>query len=559
MAFSSTTIQLAVAITIAVVFALYVRRRRSVLAGLAGPESSHPILGFLTTLLRGSEAGEVDFALQNKYGGAVRFDSIFGMQQLWLCDPKAVQYIAQTAGYKFIRASDRKEDSRLTVGDGVATVEGDDHRRHRRIMLPGFGAKESRTSLCALLLSQGKTGKSYRTRGSRQKFNVVQMADKWVQIIQDEENATIDAPFWISRATLDALGEAALDYQFNALDDMSNELARAFSGLFAKARLNPSNWSIFEEYVVPLLPLTLVRTWNAYVPSKKRAIQHHCKTISEDVARQLVQEKSAALLADKGGHDIMSLLVKANASAGAKGGMAEDEMLAQLSTIIIAGHETTANSICWTLLELCRNPDVQTRLRNEIRAVRRERNEPGLTAATFDAMPYLSAVMKESLRYHTGLYHIAKEAAQDEVIPLLRPVVGTDGKMIHEIPVQKGQNVILSVAAYNRDKDVFGQDAHTFNPERWLEDGYITKQAFVGVYANLLTFGGGHRACLGWRFAILELSTFLVELVDKFEFAIDPEVKILRGAAIIMPPIIEGEEAKGTQLPLRVRLAPPMD
>lgn len=541
MAFSLATIQLVAAIAAAVFSVLHVRRRRCVLNGLAGPGSSHPILGFLPTLLRGSQAGEVDFDLQDNYGGAVKFDSVLGMKQLWICDPKAVQYVAQTAGYKFIRASDRKEDSRLTVGNSVLTVEGDDHRRHRRIMLPGFGSNESTTYV-----------PSFSRKATR-------MADKWVQMIQGEDHATVDVPFWTARATLDALGEAALDYQFNALDDMSNELAKAFSGLFSKTRLNPSNWSIFEEHVVSLLPQTLVRTWNAHVPSKKRTTQRYCRSTSEGVARQLVEEKAAALLAEQGGHDIMSLLVKANKSAGARSGLSEDEMLAQLSVIIIAGHETTATSVGWTLLELCMNPAIQTRLRDEIRAVRRERDEPQLTAATYDAMPYLSAVIKESLRYHPVVYHISKEAAQDEVIPLLKSVIGTDGRTIYEVPVQKGQNVILSIAAYNRDKDVFGQDAHTFDPERWLKDGYVTKQASVGVYANLFTFGGGHRACLGWRFAILELSTFIVELVDKFEFSIDPKVKIQRGAAVVMSPIIEGEEDKGSQLPLRVRLAPTTD
>ncbi|TRM57158.1 cytochrome P450 [Schizophyllum amplum] len=514
MAFSLATIQLVAAIAAAVFSVLHVRRRRCVLNGLAGPGSSHPILGFLPTLLRGSQAGEVDFDLQDNYGGAGNST----MKQLWICDPKAVQYVAQTAGYKFIRASDRKEDSRLTVGNSVLTVEGDDHRRHRRIMLPGFGSNESTTYV-----------PSFSRKATR-------MADKWVQMIQGEDHAIVDVPFWTARATLDALGEAALDYQFNALDDMSNELAKAFSGLFSKTRLNPSNWSIFEEHVVSLLPQTLVRTWNAHVPARSappNVIVDRLPRASRDM--------------------------KANKSAGARSGLSEDEMLAQLSVIIIAGHETTATSVGWTLLELCMNPAIQTRLRDEIRAVRRERDEPQLTAATYDAMPYLSAVIKESLRYHPVVYHISKEAAQDEVIPLLKSVIGTDGRTIYEVPVQKGQNVILSIAAYNRDKDVFGQDAHTFDPERWLKDGYVTKQASVGVYANLFTFGGGHRACLGWRFAILELSTFIVELVDKFEFSIDPKVKIQRGAAVVMSPIIEGEEDKGSQLPLRVRLAPTTD
>lgn len=456
-------LQLVAAGTIVIALAVYVRLKRSSLSGLRGPESSHPILGFLPTLLH-TPAGEVDFVLQSNYGGAVKYDGLLGKRLLWICDPKAVHYVAQGSGYAFIRAADRKELSRMFLGKSVLTVEGDEHKRHRRIMLPGFGTVES---------------SSYVPSFSRK---AARMSEKWVEIIEGHKGTVaIDIPAWTARATLDALGEAAFDYPFNALDDMSNELSRVFNNLFSKTRLNPSNWEIFMTEMVALLPPPLVRTWNEYIPDRKRAILHRSRAVSERIARQLVEEKSAALLSNNGGHDIMSLLVKANASASAKNGLAEDEVLAQLSTIIIAGHETTATTISWTLLELCKNPDIQTRLRNEIRRVRLERDEPEPTAATFDDMPYLGAVVKETLRYHPAVYQIYKQAAHDEIIPLLRPIAGVDGKLIHEIPVQEGQKVALSIAAYNRDKEIFGQDADSFNPERWLKDGYVTKQASVGV------------------------------------------------------------------------------
>lgn len=64
------------------------------------------------------------------------------------------------------------------------------------------------------------------------------------------------------------------------------------------------------------------------------------------------------------------------------------------------------------------------------------------------------------------------------------------------------------------------------------------------------------RSCLGWKFAVLEIQAFLVELVGTFEFSITPEVQKLRKEfALAMLPTIEGEVEKGSQLPLRVRYA----
>ena len=59
----------------------------------------------------------------------------------------------------------------------------------------------------------------------------------------------------------------------------------------------------------------------------------------------------------------------------------------------------------------------------------------------------------------------------------------------------------------------------------------------------------------GWRFVVLELSAFLFELINRFDFAISPTLRVHRGAAAVMVPMLEGELEKGTQLPLFVRHA----
>ncbi|KAJ7512217.1 cytochrome P450 [Mycena galericulata] len=144
-------------------------------------------------------------------------------------------------------------------------------------------------------------------------------------------------------------------------------------------------------------------------------------------------------------------------------------------------------------------------------------------------------------------------AARDEVLPLSKPIITKSGKTITELPIPKDMILIISNCGYNRNRDVFGEDAAVFNPERWL-DGTVQAKANIGVYGHLMTFGSGHRACIG-IYSIYEYQTFLVELVKHFEFSMDPTLasKVRREPSMVMLPTIAGEVDKGPQLPITIR------
>ncbi|KAL0573690.1 hypothetical protein V5O48_008261 [Marasmius crinis-equi] len=278
-----------------------------------------------------------------------------------------------------------------------------------------------------------------------------------------------------------------------------------------------------------------------HIPDPRLARGRAAREISREVANQLVADKSKEFVSGGGNRDVMSLLGKPQ-------------------------------------------PDIQTRLREEIRSKEREMSAQGridFTAEDFESLPYLTAVLKETLRYHPVGPHLARVAVEDQCIPLSESIKTSSGRTINEIPVSKGQKVVVSIASYNRqviittsritrrpsdqsrlarNKEVYGEDAHLFKPERWLvenpSESESNKGPSVGVYASLLTFGGGVRACLGWRFAVLELQAFLVELIRNFEFSLTPECdKIRREICQVMVPTIEGELEKGGQCPLKVQFA----
>lgn len=120
---------------------------------------------------------------------------------------------------------------------------------------------------------------------------------------------------------------------------------------------------------------------------------------------------------------------------------------------MLAGQETTSNTIAWALLEFARYPDVQRRLRNEIHAMERtirQRGDTGFTVADFEAMPYLQATIREIFRFNPVVYHLFRMSKKDDVIPLSKSITTRSGKTVSEVPIPKGLRIVVSVAAYNR-------------------------------------------------------------------------------------------------------------
>ncbi|KAL0576442.1 hypothetical protein V5O48_005547 [Marasmius crinis-equi] len=430
------------------------------------------------------------------------------------------------------------------LGPSMTTTHGDltgeDHKRHRRVMNPAFGLYEAKALVPVFTAAASS------------------LSNKWKDLLLEsrDHSEVFDVPRWTSRATLDAIGHAGFDYNFGAMDNKENRLASAYNNLLQL---------ITDIIRSTLMPVRLI-PWLLGYMSKSNPQLARVRTMRDtatEVAREVVAEKSEEILNGQGNRlkDIMSLLVKANMSSqNGNSRLSNEELMAEMLTMFLAGHETTAVSITWTLLELSRRPEIQAKLREEILAKEREislegRRETGFSAEDFESLPYMNAVVKESLRYHPVGTRITKTALADDCLPFSETITTIRGVEINELPVSKGTQVHISIAAYNRSEALFGDDAHTFRPERWLEENGSgpKKGGANGVYSNLMTFSGGPRACIGWRFAVFEFQAFLVELIRNFEFLLTPECeRIRRESAAVMLPVIEGEVEKGAQCPLRV-------
>ncbi|KAJ7512603.1 cytochrome P450 [Mycena galericulata] len=512
----------------------YRRWRRISVSDIPGPEPESFLLGNLREYVQ-CQVGETDFKWIARFGDIVRIKGILGTDSLLISDPKALHHI-YNSGYNIRKHDLRAEMTRLLTGPGLAWANDETHRRQRRVNSPAFGTNEARSYLPIF--------SAYAN-----------LSSKWKENLGASETAVVNTPRYFSRFFLDVIGEVAFDYQFGATNDENDPLATALSSVVPQISL-PSKTAIFIFGVLELMPTVVIQLFMRYAPVRGIRNSRRVAEIAVGVAKELVDEKTEALLAGKSKRDIMSLLVKANASENPRTNLTEDELLAQMhfQLVLEVGQwrqETTANTMSWTLFELTQHPDVQTKLRAEIMEAERAlhaRGETEYTYADFEAMPYTIAVMKETLRFHPVSYQSMRTAARDEVLPLSKPIITKSGKTITEIPIPKDMTLIISNNGYNRNRDVFGEDAAVFNPERWL-DGTVQAKANLGVYGHLMTFGSGHRA-------IYEYQAFLVELVRHFQFSMDPTLasKVRREPSLVMVPTIAGEVDKGPQLPITIRL-----
>jgi cytochrome P450 len=200
----------------------------------------------------------------------------------------------------------------------------------------------------------------------------------------------------------------------------------------------------------------------------------------------LLREEIAARDPARPGDDILSLLVAARDEAGAA--MEEQEIVEQLFTMVIAGHETTATALAWAVDELLRQPELLGRLREELRPLG---GEPDRVAQS----PLLDAVCAETLRLHPLIPLVSRK--------LLRPFeLGG-----HLLPVGTGLGACLLLAHLREERY---PEAMAFRPQRFLDGKHPAPHEY-------LPFGGGVRRCLGAAFALHEMKVVLATLVLEFE------------------------------------------
>jgi len=247
---------------------------------------------------------------------------------------------------------------------------------------------------------------------------------------------------------------------------------------------------------------------------------------------------------------VMSVFVKANSTEDPRSKLSRQEVIDQMGSLMIAGHETTANTLSWSLWELAKDHKIQDKLREEIMNYSQASSDSMIPVEEYDGMEYTVAFMKEIFRFHAIVPKLMRQADKDLIVPLDEPILDKNGTLVHSVPLKKGTAIFLNITAYNRHPDLWGLDPHVFRPERWLE--MRESKVKFGVYGNLATFSAGIHACIGWRFAVYELQSFIIPLVKNFKLDLpDKPPTIQRVYASIMAPQVEGD-IKHAAMPLKI-------
>lgn len=198
-------------------------------------------------------------------------------------------------------------------------------------------------------------------------------------------------------------------------------------------------------------------------------------------------------------NDLLQTLLAAQDEFGTR--MTDSQLRDEIMTLFMAGHETTANALCWTWYLLAQNPDAEKALHAELASVLKG-SPPAL--ADLPRLPYTEMVVKESMRLYPPVWGIGRCAINDFELNGFR--------------IPSGTNVFLMQWITHRDARYF-PDPDRFDPERWRDDpirrGKLPRFSYF-------PFGGGPRVCVGAGFAMMEATLLLATIAQRYALSLAP-------------------------------------
>ncbi|RPD69487.1 cytochrome P450 [Lentinus tigrinus ALCF2SS1-7] len=503
---------------------------RSPLDNLPGPPSNSFAYGNLRQLVSPAYGWGFVEHLTESYPGIARLRGPLGHRLLYIFDPLAMHHVVVKDAHIFETPSWAIKFNRIRFGPGIAASMGGNHRRQRKMLNPVFSIAHMRDMVPI--------------------FNEV--GHKLVKALEDRVSGQtgpveMDMLAWMGRTALELVGQAGLGYSFDPLvADTPDDFAMAIKAIPATLskvnhlrRLMPylpeAGRDATRRKIMGMIPQSGLQELSRI----SGILNRRSVEIYEDKKRALKQGDEAVMRQIGEGKDIMSILMRANMLASDMDRLPEDEVIAQMSTLIFAGMDTTSNALSRTLCLLAIHPDAQEKLRKEVLEASKNGD---LGYDGLESLRYLDAVCRETMRIHPPVANIFRETKQDAVLPLSQPIGGVDGTTIREIPVPKGTSIAVGIFSSNRNKALWGEDAAEWKPERWLSalPNSIAGAKIPGVYSNF-----------GFKFSQLEMKVVLCLLISKFTFELSEKPIVWNLSNISFPTV--GNSPKSA-LPMKVGL-----
>ncbi|KAL0261481.1 hypothetical protein SLS55_002911 [Diplodia seriata] len=457
------------------------------LASVAESVGGHWLMGHFNKIRKentGQPAREWSQSVPNE--GLIYYRFAFNSERVLVTSPKGLAEVLVHKNYEFVKPSTIRDGIGRILGIGILLAEGDEHRRQRKLLMPAFHFRHVKDL--------------YRVFWAKAQEAAQAMAAEVQQPTPSGEkpSSVVEIANWASRATLDIIGIAGMGKDFGAVANPNSELNATYRSIFS-----PNAVARFLQLLGLIIPFSVLRR----LPIKRNLEVDEAAQTIKRISRDIIQSKRQYLEKNERTEvDIVSVALES-------GGFSDEDLVNQMMTFLAAGHETTATSMTWAAYLLAKHPDAQRRLREEIRA-----NLPSpdsgaqITATDIDRLPYLNAVCNEILRFYAPVPMTLRNADRDTTIL---------GKFI-----PKGTTIVLAPWAINTSKELWGDDALEFNPDRWMGTGRANTGGADSNY-SFLTFLHGPRSCIGQAFAKAEFACLVAVWIGKFEMELpDPDVEL---------------------------------
>ncbi|WGG45589.1 cytochrome P450 [Rossellomorea sp. DA94] len=372
-----------------------------------------------------------------------------------LLNPALVKEVLVTQSKSFQKSNQFKELS-LLIGEGLVTSECPLHTKQRKIMQPYFTPRHIQKYVSEMIGSASGTMEGWEAGTTLRDISKDMMQVTLAVITKTMFNMN------------DHEGHEKVGVHLEKILEMATKRIRSFLK-------PPVSW-----------PLPELKQYKASIEELKRVVEEiiqHREILSEekeDLLHALLHSRD-----DEGNH------------------MKRDQLIDEVMTIFVAGHETTANLLSWFFYALENNEKVKERVYEEVdRVVGKEE----LCSEHLPKLPYTRQALEETLRLYPPVWMFGRTSVRDVKVGC------------HFI--KKGENVLISPYIMHRNPQYF-QDPLSFDPERF----HKAMPESIPPYAYF-PFGGGSRVCIGNHFALQEALVIAALYVQRFNFTISSDHKV---------------------------------